>query len=347
MVIKASEKNILPGLEVGRALAELMKELKTTEGEKELVFEKGEYLISAASCDREKLFITNTVGDEEYKKEDEPHVVPVAFNLEGIKNLKISGNGAVFTISGKATTVAVRSCENIEFNDLAFRVDRPDYHEIKVINKSPFSVDFELTGDSQYEKNRDGKGFSFVGDGYKTDFFIHRMKWGYFHRIFAENKNHMVRVKTPFYGAHSIKELKKNHFRAYYTSTSRFKIGDIYGLYDLIRQYNGIFTDRVKNFTLKNVKQHFAYGLALVCQNTENITIDGVTFAPEEGSVLHTAACADFMHLCMCKGDIKITNSLFEGAGDDCLNVHGIHFKITKMDGNKLTVRFMHPQAHG
>jgi len=49
----------------------------------------------------------------------------------------------------------------------------------------------------------------------------------------------------------------------------------------------------------------------------------------------------------MCKGDIKIKNSYFEGAGDDCLNVHGIHFAIKKVDGQKLLVRFMHPQSHG
>ena len=40
-------------------------------------------------------------------------------------------------------------------------------------------------------------------------------------------------------------------------------------------------------------------------------------------------------------------DSYFDGAGDDCLNVHGIHFKITKKQENTITVRFMHPQSHG
>lgn len=42
-----------------------------------------------------------------------------------------------------------------------------------------------------------------------------------------------------------------------------------------------------------------------------------------------------------------VKDSFFDGAGDDLLNVHGIHFKITGIKGKELTVRFMHPQSHG
>lgn len=49
----------------------------------------------------------------------------------------------------------------------------------------------------------------------------------------------------------------------------------------------------------------------------------------------------------MCKGQITVRDSYFEGACDDWLNVHGIHFKIKKKNKNQLTVIFMHPQAHG
>ena len=44
---------------------------------------------------------------------------------------------------------------------------------------------------------------------------------------------------------------------------------------------------------------------------------------------------------------IVIKDSYFEGSGDDLLNVHGIHFKITDIEGKNITVRFMHPQTHG
>ena len=59
------------------------------------------------------------------------------------------------------------------------------------------------------------------------------------------------------------------------------------------------------------------------------------------------ASVADFIQICMCRGKVSIKNSYFDGAGDDSLNVHGVHFKITDINDNQLTVRFMHPQSHG
>lgn len=347
MKVFAKEKGIAAGKNITLELSALLKELAKTNEQKELVFEPGEYLISSAKCDLEMLYITNTVGDDEFKEGGVPHKAAVALNLKNIRNLKITGNGAIFVIEGKLTNMAVQGCDNIKICDIAFKTVNPDFHEMKVVNKTAFSVDFELCGDSLYEKNTNGKGFSFIGTGYQSDFYKGRNNWGYLHKIFADDKNHAVRVKHPFFTAVSIKEIEKNLFRVRYLNTSRFTVGETYGIYDAIRQYNGIFICQSKDIVLKDVKQYFNYGLALVCQDTENLTVDGAYFAPEKNSGRYIASCADFMQVCMCNGDIKITNSYFEGAGDDCLNVHGIHFTIIKIDGQKLTVRFMHAQSHG
>lgn len=338
---------LLPiGKDVTGELSALLKEMAKSDEPKELVFEPGEYFISSAKCDTEMLYITNTVGHDEFKDGEVPHKVAVALNLKHIKNLKIIGNGATFVVDGKATTMAVQVCENVQMNGIAFRTPRPDFHEMKVVKKTAFSVDFELCGDSQYGENTGEKGYSFIGVDYKTDFFSNRNKWRYLHKVFAHDKNHVVRVKHPFFAASSIKEIEKNLFTVKYPNTSRFTVGETYGIYDAIRQYNGIFIDRSKDIVLKSIKQYFNYGLALVCQDTENLTLDGAYFAPEKNTGRYIASCADFIQVCMCKGDINITDSYFEGAGDDCLNVHGVHFSIVKIEGAKLIVRFMHPQTH-
>ncbi len=347
MKVFAKEKGITAGEDITLELSALFKELVKTDEPKELIFEPGEYFISSEKCGTEMLFISNTVGDNEFKAGGVPHKAAVALNLKNSKNLTIQGSGATFVISGKVTNAAVQNCENVEIAGLAFKTLNPDFHEMKVVRKTAFTVDFELYGDSHYEENTDVKGYSFTGSDYKLDFFANRNHWGYLHKIFADDKNHVIRVKHPFFAALSIKETDKNLFRVRYPNTSRFTVGETYGIYDAIRQYNGIFIDRSKDIVLKDVKQYFNYGLALVCQDTENLTVDGAAFAPEKDSGRYIASCADFMQVCMCKGDIRITNSIFEGAGDDCMNVHGIHFSIIKIDGEKLAIRFMHPQSHG
>lgn len=291
MKIFAKEKGIAAGKDITDELNALLKELAKTDEQKELVFEPGEYCILSEKCETEMLYITNTVGDDEFKGTEVPHKAAVALNLKNIRNLKITGNDAIFVIDGKLTNMAVQGCDNIEICGIAFKTVNPDFHELKVIKKTMFSVDFELCGDSLYEKNRSGKGFSFIGTGYQSDFYKGRINWGYLHKIFADDKNHVVRVKHPFFTAVSIKEIEKNLFRVRYPNTRRFSVGETYGIYDAIRQYNGIFISQSKDISLKNVKQYFNYGLALICQDTENITIDGAYFAPEKNSGRYIASC--------------------------------------------------------
>lgn len=107
----------------------------------------------------------------------------------------------------------------------------------------------------------------------------------------------------------------------------------------------------MQNLTLRGIKQRFNYSLALVAQDCENVNVEKVDFSPEEGGARLMASVADFMQICMCRGDVNITDSFYQGAGDDCLNVHGIHFKIESIEktaqGGELKVKFMHPQSHG
>ncbi len=75
--------------------------------------------------------------------------------------------------------------------------------------------------------------------------------------------------------------------------------------------------------------------------------VNKATFAPKAEDARRLASVADFLQACMCRGTFSATDSLFEGAGDDCINVHGMHFGIQSVKGNRITVKFMHPQSHG
>lgn len=105
--------------------------------------------------------------------------------------------------------------------------------------------------------------------------------------------------------------------------------------------------DRSKNISLFHVRQRFNYSLAFVAQDSEALFMDGVDFSPEGNSPRRLASAADFAQICMCRRQILIQNSNFDGTGDDCLNVHGVHFKIVDQQEHDIIVRYMHPQTHG
>lgn len=349
VLISAADFGVVPGREVEKELTALLKNLSETQGEKELYFEPGEYSIDASKCEKELFYITNTVGDNEFKKGEVPHENRAAFNLKGINDLYIKGDGAVFTIDGQCTNMAIRDCENITVEGITIKVVSPDMHELAAERVTPFYVDFRLDRESNYVKTE--KGFAFKGTDYQVDFADCALNAHWIGRIRKESINSLRRVGHPLLGCHKIKELDDRLFRAYYFIPRGIKKGDRYYLFDVRRKYAGIFAERCKNLTLRGIKQRFNYSLALVAQDCENVNVEKVDFSPEEGGVRLMASVADFMQICMCRGDVNITDSFYQGAGDDCLNVHGIHFKIESIEktaqGGELKVKFMHPQSHG
>jgi len=345
MIYNAEQLGMLPGEAVGRRLNEVLASFRETEGEKILEFPAGTYYISSDDIPEEKLYITNTIGMKEYHKDERPHIQKVAFDLQNLKDVTIKGDNAVFVLEGRMTNAIILNCENITFEGIEIKAENPDSHEFTIENIGNGYVDFRLDSESRYIC-KDGN-YYFVGKDYETDFRINIVDWSYFGRISGDNHNRIVRDRQPFGLATSITEIEPYLFRAKYLSTARFRMGDIFCVYDVRRTNVGFFIEGSKNVTLRNIKQRFNISLAVVAQNTDTITITGCEFCPAEGQVKQFVSFADFIQVCMCKGQVTVTDNKFIGAGDDVLNVHGTHFKIVRIKGNTVTCRFMHHQSYG
>lgn len=341
MIINAKDFGVVPNRESAQALEKMLISLQNNDDEKTVVFEKGDYLIDSSKLKSRMLYITNTVGDKEFSSKETPHKSRCPLCFEGIKNAVIDFGGARFVIDGKATNICLINCENVVLKNGEITAKEPDLHRIKVVSKTAFSVDFEVTG-NYYIKNH---SLWFKGKDYDYNAVKkYRIAWHTAH-IKAYDENTVKRNGRVFAGAVFAKEIRKGVVRVYYFNTAMFIVGDMYYLFDNRREFVGIFLDNSKNITLENMAQRFNYSLAVVAQCCENLTIKNCDFSPEKG--VHIASLADFIQICMCSGDVLIENNYFEGACDDCLNAHGIHFKIKKINGSKMTVSFMHPQTHG
>lgn len=343
--IYAADFGICPDRDVTKELTALMAHLKTIDGEKTVILEKGTYFIDSAKCEEPMLTITNTVGDDEFSDGETPHRSRVPLYMNGLNDLTFDAGGSLFLIDGKVTNIALENCKNITLKNLEIRHKHPDMHEFRVVGKRLFSVDFAFDRDTLYEFDG-GKGY-FYGKDYRYGIDKGARTVGWIGLIREKTPDKIQRVQHPLFAALGMEDLGNGRIRVRYPNTSRFKIGDRFYFYDVRRQFAGIFVNRCENVTLQNIAQRFNYSLALVAQDTENLTAENLDFAPEEGSARKIASAADFIQLCMCRGKMTVKNCNFDGAGDDLLNVHGIHFKITEQNGDDLTVRFMHPQSHG
>lgn len=305
-------------------LVNLLVSIPCDEEEKNIEFEKGEYHIDAEKLLQQKFYITNTVGDNEFSKTETPHLNRAPIYLNNLKNLTINGNGARLVLQGKSSNMIIVGCEDITLKNFEITTKNPEIQELELVKKGAFFVDYNCKGDPIKVNERNA--------------------WWTIH-FPKSHPDFCQRIRHPLHSAIHIKKIGENKIRAYTLKPQKFNIGDKFYVYDVRRDYVGIFVENSKNITLENISQRFNHSLAFVAQNTENITIDNVNFTPEKDRKI--CSLADFLQICMCRGKVTIKNSFFNGAGDDCMNVHGFHFKIVDKNESEITVRFMHPQSHG
>lgn len=339
----AKDYGILPGQECGAEIEKFLESIPRDSSEKVIKFQKGDYYINALTLKKRMLYITNTAGDREYSKKETPHLAPAAFFFDGLENLTVDGGGARFIISGKATNCVISNCENFILKNIEFATDKPDFHSLKVIAKGKTYADFELDENEDYEFRKGT--VIYKGNGFESSIKAKAKVCWWANKISAENNEINVRARHPLATALRLKMLDSKRLRAYYFSAKMFNVGDCYYLFDNRRQYVGIFVDNSKNVTLQNITQHFNYSLAVVCQCSEDIFLEKLDFTPKKGCFV--TSVADFVQACLCRGKFSVTDCIFDGAGDDCLNCHGFHFKVESVSGNKAYVKFMHPQSHG
>ena len=99
----------------------------------------------------------------------------------------------------------------------------------------------------------------------------------------------------------------------------------------------------------ENVKIHYAEGMGLLAQMSEDITLDrfSVCLRGDDDPRYFTTQ-ADATHFSGCKGKISSVNGLYEGMMDDAINVHGTYLKVMeRIDDHTLRARYMHGQAWG
>ncbi|MDE6614525.1 MAG: glycoside hydrolase family 55 protein, partial [Clostridia bacterium] len=345
MQLNVKDYGIESGQDITIALQKALTSIAEIDGEKTLVFPKGEYHLSYDKAYSSILFVTNSIGDRQWEKGDVPNLNRAGFWLENQKDLTIDGSDSVFVMHGKITNAVITNCSDVKLVNMTFKHVNPDMHEFKVISKGLTRVDFELDCKSKYEKK--GGKYYFVGDGFKTSFTKHAVNSYWIGKVPSSDDNTISRVRHPFGDSLCVRQIKPYVFRGYYFSTARFNVGDKFYVYDHLRRHNGIVIEKSKDVVIDGINQTFNYGLGLVCQDSENISLLNSKFAPEQDSQRLVASCADFTHFCMCRGDIVVKNNEFAGAGDDCLNVHGIHFRIVAVNGNEVVVKFCHHQTKG
>ncbi|MBF6598702.1 MAG: alpha-1,3-galactosidase B [Fermentimonas sp.] len=298
-----------------------------------VIFPKGTYHFYEDSAFVREYYISN-------HDQDNPKKVGLA--LENLKNITIDGMGSTFIFHGRMIPISILNSENILLKNIYIDFEVPALRQLNVleVNKETDEIIAEIYPNNNY-RIEEGK-LIIVGETYElipntAMSFNEDKRLTYLRRDLSFNPT-KVSERSP-------NILSLNGWDQINETTP----GERFVLRSYFRPTPGIFISECKNTDIENVTIHYAEGMGLLAQMSENINLNSFNVSLKgEDDPRYFTTQADATHFSACKGVIVSKNGLYENMADDAINVHGTYLKLLKrVDDYTIHARYMHNQAWG
>ncbi|SMO32451.1 Right handed beta helix region [Saccharicrinis carchari] len=298
-----------------------------------VIFPKGRYDFYEEGSFVREYYISNHDQDNPKK---------VGFALENLQNIVIDGQGSDLIFHGRMIPFALLNNSNVTLKNMHIDYEVPALRQLKItkVNKEADEVVAEIYPPGNY-RIQDNK-LVVEGESYEfTPFTSMAFR--------ADKRLTYLRADVAFDPASASEKSPNTLSIKGWQQVNHTSPGERYVLRTYHRPTPGIFVSECLNTGFKDVTVHYAEGMGLLVQMSENITLDGfnVCLRGDDDERFFTTQ-ADATHFSACKGIIISKNGLYEGMADDAINVHGTYLRVTKrIDDHTLQARYMHPQAWG
>jgi hypothetical protein len=299
-----------------------------------LTLPPGVHHIRADGLQRRHLHLSNNDDGEK----------TILFDLSGMENITIEGNGAELIMHGYVIPFFMRKAKNIVIRNLTIDWAHPFYAQGAVTDTGEdwFVVQFE----SEYKLAvRDGHLLAMNPDlpepvPFHNLNFIDPQRG---EQAFQSKDEYQALRPGNFRATdlgNGLVRLQSRHFR------NRPRVGQV-----AVFQYEGrvspaIAVQHSASILIERVTQYHAGAIANLFEGTRDIHISHMRMT-RRGNRWFSAQ-HDATHFVECSGDITIENSLFEFQFDDGTNIHGIFRTIERLvPENGIRLRLVHHQHWG
>ncbi len=323
-------KNITP------LLGQLLKEIKSKTTDQEAIvvqFQRGKYNFHPEGALQREYFISN---------HDQDHPKTVGIELEKFKNITLDGHGADLIFHGRMLPLALIESSHVKIKNLSIDFEKPQITQVKIVENDTLagSIIFETAPWVTY-KIKDSTFYN-LGEGWEM-----QPTSGI---AFENHTKHILFNSGDIsVGTEGVSELSPGRIKAHRWNNKKLVPGTVIAMRSWYRPAPGIFVHKGKNIHFENVKVHYAEGMGLLAQLTENIYLDGFGVSLRgKNDPRYFTTQADATHFSGCKGEIVSKNGLYEGMMDDAINIHGTYLKmVKKLDDRTVIGRYMHDQSYG
>ena len=298
-----------------------------------IILPKGRYEFFSDSAVKRTYFVSN---------HDQSNPKKVGLPFEKMENVVFDGQGSELIFHGRMLPISLLDSKNCTLRNFSIDFVDPQISQIKVLrnDSTQGGITFEVAPWVNYQ----------IKEGV---FYAKGHDWEMMPRsgiAFEEKTRHLVYNTSDLsIAVKGVKEISPRVIRSPEWNNKRLIPGTVIALRSWERPNPGVFVYHAVNTLLENIQVHYAEGMGLLAQMSENITLDGfsVCLRGKEDPRYFTTQ-ADATHFSACKGELIAKNSVYEGMMDDAINVHGTYLKVVKrVDDSVLIGRYMHPQAYG
>ncbi|GAA0937939.1 hypothetical protein GCM10009554_26540 [Kribbella koreensis] len=331
------------------AVAAAFRHAKTLGRPVRIVLSEGTFQLYPEQAQTRELYVSNTVGaDQRYREKK------IGLLVEDMHDVIVDGRGAKLIYHGLQTAFAAIRSTDVTFTNFSFDYAAPKVVDVTVADAGvtdgrAYRV-LSVPAGSPYEVN--GTHLTWLGE---TSPATGTPYWSgtdglEYTQIHDPAAQRTWRDDNPlFTDVAGLLDLGDGQIRIDYATAARpDDAGLVYQMRLIEREEPGAFIWESSNVILRSIDAHYLQTFGVVGQFSENITIDQVNFTPDPASGRTTASFADFVQLSGIKGDITITDCVFDGPHDDPINIHGTYLEVVGRPApNALALGYEHPQTAG
>ncbi len=302
----------------------------------------GEKLTFRFSAGRYDFYPSDSLTKEYYiSNHDQVNPKYVGIALEGRNNMTIDGGGADFIFHGRMLPVALIESDSCSLKNFSIDFEQPHIVQVTIVDNDTVNGIISYRPEPWVKYEVIDSVFTVSGEGWS-----HEPCAGI---AFEPETKHMVYRTSDFsVGTRGAVESAPGVITAPWNNP-RLVAGTKVVMRTYGRPCPGIFIADDRDINIENVKVHYAEGMGLLAQMSENITLEkfSVCLRGDDDPRYFTTQ-ADATHFSACKGEIVSVGGLYEGMMDDAINVHGTYLKIkNKLDSVTVVGQYMHHQAYG
>jgi len=309
------------------AVRKALDQCRVTKADK-LVLAPGRYDFWPDRAVERYMFVSN--DDESLKR--------IAFDLAGIENLELDGQGAQLVFHRYIVPVALDHSAHITLKNFSIDWARTFHSEGKILAVGTAGIDLEFPAAFPYKiesglltftgENKDDAypigGLLEYDPGKRETAYMAGDYWNDGHLHVTEIGPHQVRLAMKIQATP----------------------GNVMTFGHNQRLCPGIVISESQGVTLHAVTIHHSNGMGVLAQRSGDLELDQVKVTPGAGRVV--SLTADATHFANCRGKLVMRDCLFEGQLDDATNIHGIYVQVTrKLSATVLEVKLVHPQQFG